>query len=171
MRNVVLVGYRGTGKSSVARILGERLGCPVVSTDAEVVRRAGRAIPELVRDEGWNRFRAIESEVVRELTARTGSVIDTGGGAVLDPDSRRMLRECGEVFWLQASVGRIAGRIADDSARPPLTPGGSVVDEIEGVLSERAELYREVAHHTIASEEQSPGEVADAILRLIAPTS
>ena len=81
--NIVLIGYRGTGKSTVGRLLAARLGRTLVSTDAEIVARAKRAIPEIVAQEGWDYFRDLESDICRELASRDQLVIDTGGGAIL----------------------------------------------------------------------------------------
>ena len=81
--NVVLIGYRGTGKSTVGRRLAARLGRKLVSTDAEIVKRAQRTIPEIVAQDGWEYFRDLESTMCRELAVRDQLVIDTGGGAIL----------------------------------------------------------------------------------------
>ena len=80
--NIVLIGYRGTGKSTVGKVLATRLGRPVVSTDAEIVRRAGRTVPEIVAQHGWDHFRDLESTVCQDFSAQDGLIIDTGGGAI-----------------------------------------------------------------------------------------
>ena len=81
--NIILIGYRGTGKSTVGQVLAARLGRQLISTDAEVVKRAGRTIPEIVTLHGWEHFRDLESQVCQELSGRADLVIDTGGGAIL----------------------------------------------------------------------------------------
>jgi shikimate kinase len=78
--NIVLIGYRGTGKSTVARLLASRLERELVSTDAEIVKRAQRTIPEIVAQDGWEHFRDLESEICREIAGRDQLIIDTGGG-------------------------------------------------------------------------------------------
>ena len=81
--NIVLMGYRGTGKSTVGKVLAVKLGWPLVSTDAEIVRRAGRSVPEIVAQHGWEYFRDLESTVCWEFSAQDRLIIDTGGGAIL----------------------------------------------------------------------------------------
>ena len=113
--NIVLIGYRGTGKSTVGKVLAKRLGLAVVSTDAEIVRRAGQTIPEIVTKHGWDYFRDLESAVCQELATREGLVIDTGGGAILRPQNVEHLKKTGTLFWLTASVATIAMRIGGAS--------------------------------------------------------
>ncbi len=161
---IVLVGYRGTGKSTVAKLLAARLGLEAVSTDRLVEARVGSSISAFVAAHGWPAFRVIEAEVVREVATRDGLVIDTGGGAILDSASRAALRAGARVFWLTASPDAIAARIGNDSSRPALTAGRSPIEEIERVLAEREPLYREIAHDVVTSETETPAEVADAIL-------
>jgi shikimate kinase len=84
--NLVLIGYRGTGKSLIGRILENRLRMPCISMDEEINKRAGMSIPEIVEKYGWNRFRDIESEVALGLSARDNVIVDTGGGVIERPD-------------------------------------------------------------------------------------
>ncbi|MCP9455111.1 MAG: shikimate kinase [Nitrospira sp.] len=162
--NVVLIGYRGTGKSTVGKVVASRLGRTVVSTDAEVIKRAGRSIPDIVAQDGWEHFRDLESQVCRELAGRDGLVIDTGGGAILRQENVERLKRNGVLFWLTASVETIARRIGRDSQRPSLTGTKSFVDEIEEVLRERMPLYEAAADHIIPTDGQSIMQVADEIL-------
>lgn len=162
--NVVLIGYRGTGKSAVGRIVGARLGRPVVSTDAEIVKRTKQNIPAIVAQHGWDHFRDLESQVCQELAERDGLVIDTGGGAILRPKNVELLKRSGTLFWLTASVATIAKRIGHDSQRPSLTGTKSSIDEIQEVLQERTSKYEAAADHVIATEGRSLVQVADEIL-------
>lgn len=161
--NIVLIGYRGTGKSSVGRLLAERSGRTLVSTDAEVVRRAGQSIPEIVARHGWDHFRDLESEVCRDLSGRDQLIVDTGGGAILRPENAARLKSNGILFWLTAEVPTISRRIGGDTQRPSLTGAKSFVDEIEDVLRERAPAYRAAADHVIATDRKTVAEIADAI--------
>ena len=162
--NLILIGYRGTGKSTVGQILARRLGRELVSTDAEVVRLANRPIPEIVKEHGWEHFRELESQVCRDLASKDGLIIDTGGGAILRPENVASLKANGVVFWLKAEVNTIAARIGEDTNRPSLTGTKSFIEEIEDVLKERAPKYRAAADHTIATDQRSPKEVVEAIL-------
>jgi shikimate kinase len=162
--NIVLIGYRGTGKSTVGKLLAAKLERSLISTDTEVVRRAGKPIPDLVQEFGWEHFRDLESEVCRELGHKDGLVIDAGGGAILRPGNVEVLKKNGKLFWLTATVETIASRIGGDTQRPSLTGKKSFIEEIADVLAERTPKYEEAADHTISTERQSSEQVADRIL-------
>jgi shikimate kinase len=162
--NVVLIGYRGTGKSTVGKVVAARLGRTMVSTDAEVVKRAGQSISEIVAQYGWEYFRELESQVCRDLAADDGLVIDTGGGAILRPENVDRLKSTGALFWLTASVDTITKRIGRDTQRPSLTGTKSFVDEVQDVLRERTPKYEAAADHLIATDGRSIVQIADEIL-------
>jgi len=165
--NIVLIGYRGAGKSAVGRRLAARLGRKLVSTDAEIVKRAHRAIPEIIAQKGWDYFRDLESEICRELAGHDQLVIDTGGGAILRTQNVEALKKNGTVFWLEASVGTITKRIGGDTQRPSLTGTKSFVDEIQDVLQERTPKYQAAADHVIATDERSIEQLVEAVLILV----
>jgi len=165
--NIVLIGYRGTGKSSVGKLLAERSGRTLVSTDDEIVRRAGQSIPEIVKQHGWDHFRGIESEVCRDLAGRAQLIIDTGGGAILREENAARLKSNGVLFWLTAKVPTISRRIGGDTQRPSLTGAKSFVEEIEEVLRERTPKYKAAADHVIATDGKTVVEIADAIQALL----
>ena len=165
--NIVLIGYRGTGKSTVGRLLAARLGRTLVSTDAEIVARAKRAIPEIVAQEGWDYFRDLESDICRELAGRDQLVIDTGGGAILRPHNVEVLKKNGRLFWLTASVETIAARIGGDNQRPSLTGTKSFVDEVADVLRERTPKYQAAADHVIATDDRSIDQLVETLLTLV----
>lgn len=167
--NLVLIGYRGTGKSSVGKILARRLGRELVSTDAEIVRRADRPIPDIVAQDGWDRFRDLESEVCRDLSGKDNLIIDTGGGAILRPQNVASLKAGGILFWLTAEVSTIASRIGGDTQRPSLTGVKSFTEEIEDVLREREPKYAAAADHVIPTDGRGLTEVVDDILARFQP--
>ena len=165
--NIVLIGYRGTGKSTVGRQLASRLGRALVSTDTEIVKRAQRTIPEIVAQEGWEYFRDLESEICRELAGRDQIVIDTGGGAILRQQNVEALKKNGTVFWLTASVETIVKRIGGDNQRPSLTGTKSFVDEIQEVLQERTSKYQAAADHIIVTDGRSINQLMETVLGLV----
>jgi shikimate kinase len=165
--NIVLIGYRGTGKSTVGRLLAERLGRALVSTDREIVKRVHRSIPEIVAQEGWEYFRDLESDVCRELAGHDQLVIDTGGGAILRTKNVEALKRNGTVFWLTASVETIRKRIGRDNQRPSLTGTKSFVEEIQDVLRERTPKYHAAADHVIVTDDRSINQLVGTILTLI----
>lgn len=147
--NIVLIGYRGTSKTVVGRKLADKLGMTYVGMDDEIVRRAGKPIPQVVEESGWEHFRDLESEVVRESAARDNCILDTGGGAILRAENVDHLRRNGLVFWLQASIPDIVSRIGGDDQRPSLTGTKSFTAEVAEVLAERTPKYAAAAHETV----------------------
>jgi shikimate kinase len=162
--NVVLIGYRGTGKSTVGKLVAVRLGRVLVSTDAEVVKLAGQSIPEIVERHGWEYFRDLETKICQDLSGRDEVVIDTGGGAILRSQNIEGLKRTGKLFWLTAPVETIAKRIGADTQRPSLTGTKSFLDEIQDVLRERSPKYQAAADYIIETDGKSATQVADEIL-------
>ncbi|MBL8073652.1 MAG: shikimate kinase [Nitrospira sp.] len=162
--NVVLIGYRGTGKSTVGKIVAARLGRELFSTDAEIVKSAEQTIPQIVEQHGWEYFRDLETKMCQDLAGKDGLVIDTGGGAILRPQNVEVLKRTGTLFWLTASVETIAKRIGSDTQRPSLTGTKSFIEEIQDVLRERIPKYQAAADHLIETEGKSVTQVADEIL-------
>ncbi len=165
--NAVLIGYRGTGKSTVGKVVAAQLGRILVSTDEEIVKLAGQSIPKIVETNGWEYFRDLEAKVCHELAGRTGLVIDTGGGAILRSRNVDALKETGRLFWLIASVDTITERIGQDSQRPSLTGVKSFLDEIQDVLRERTPKYQAAADYVIETDGKPVTKVAEEILALL----
>ena len=159
---IVLVGFRGTGKTSVGRLLAERLALPFFDTDTLIERRAGVSIPDIFGRHGEAHFRALEREVVASLRDAEG-IISTGGGVVLDPANVADLRRDGRVFLLSAPPDVIQERIAG-SDRPGLT-NLPPAEEVQALLAARKEAYIGAADVCIDTGRRTPGEVADMVLR------
>jgi shikimate kinase len=162
-RNLVLLGYRGTGKSTIGALLAARTGWPVVSLDRTIVAGAGLSIPEIVARFGWPHFRALERQEVQRAAAHTGQILDCGGGVIEDPRNVADLRGCGFCVLLTARVATIAARIGGDTNRPALT-GQSLVDEIEEKLRQRGPLYAAAADLVLATDDVTPEQVVERIL-------
>jgi shikimate kinase len=165
--NLVLIGYRGTGKSAVARLLAQSLGKEVVSLDAEIVRQAG-PIPDIVAKHGWPHFRDIESEVTKRVSNLDGIIIDSGGGVILRPENVDNLKRNGRLIWLRASVPVIVQRIEGGTQRPALTEGKTFTEEVEDVLRERTPLYEAAAHDQVDTDPLDPKQVAEQVRLLFA---
>ena len=161
--NCVLIGYRGTGKSTVGALVAAELDLPLVSLDEEIVKRAGLSIPEIVEQHSWKHFRDLEPEVVRAHAARDAQVLDTGGGVVTRQENIDALRAGGVIFLLEAEIDDIVQRIGGGTDRPSLTGDKSFVEEVAEVLAERLPLYRKAADHTINTSELSPPGAAREI--------
>ena len=164
--NIVLIGYRGTGKSVVGKLLAQKLNRETISMDAEIVKKAGMSIPEFVAQNGWPKFRDLETEVARELAARDSIIVDCGGGIIERPENIPALRTNGVIFWLQASVEVIVNRIVDGTERPALTEGKTFTEEVAEVLERRTPLYSEASQYTVNTDDMTPEQVADAILAI-----
>lgn len=166
-RNLILIGYRGCGKSAVGRALSAKLGWPHIDTDQEIERNAGRTIAAIFADEGEAAFRALESAAVAAVATGCGQVISVGGGAVLREENRAALRGAGTVVWLTAPVDLLLARMQTDpqtaQTRPALTTK-SAAEEIRHLLGLREPLYASLADHIVATEQQSIPQVVAAIL-------
>jgi len=165
--NIVLIGYRGTGKTAVAGLLAEQFQLTVIHLDQEIERQAGQPIPEIVEQRGWTGFRDIEEEVVRRFAASDGKVIDCGGGVVEREPNFAVLRAAGPVFWLRADPETIVARIESDDQRPSLTGTMSFTEEVAEVLQRRTPLYDRLAHHTIETDQLCIAQVVGEIARHI----
>jgi shikimate kinase len=165
--NIVLIGYRGTGKSTVGQILGQRLGRKVISIDAEIVKEAKQSISHIVEKFGWEHFRELETQMCRKLQDQTDLVIDTGGGLILKEENVNILKADGTFFWLTAEIPIIVKRISGDTQRPSLSGTKTFVEEIEDILKERTPKYQAAADHVIPTDRTSPDQIADSILSLI----
>jgi shikimate kinase len=143
---LILVGLSGSGKSTLAREIGHKLGLPVLDTDRMIEERERRLIAEIFAQDGEERFRAIEAEMVRGACSRQ-AVIATGGGAVLRSENREAMRRQNLVIWIDPPVPLLARRLAQHEhaeERPLLR--GDVEARLERLLAARRTLYEEVAH-------------------------
>lgn len=175
MRPLFLIGPRGSGKTLAAARLAETASCRALDTDA-MIQANGRNIADIVAEEGWTAFRALEKEIltlaVAEILARPDApgVIATGGGIVLDKANRDLMRASGVVAYLCAPADVLIARLEAaknaSASRPPLS-GLSLADEVRAVLQEREPLYRETAHHVIDAGRE-PDDVARDLAALLA---
>ncbi|VEC00311.1 Shikimate kinase 2 [Cedecea lapagei] len=159
-----LVGARGCGKTTVGQALARTLGYAFVDTDSFLLAHTGKSVAEIVAEEGWEGFRARESEALQRVTA-PATVVATGGGMVLADSNRQFMQENGITVWLQAPAQVLASRLnasPEEEQRPTLT-GKGVTDEIVDVLAAREGLYRQVARH-IVDATRPPEAVVEAIL-------
>lgn len=164
--NLVLIGYRGTGKSVVGKILAQQLQMPYVGMDAQIVEHAGMPIPKIVEKHGWSTFRELETQEAEALAGQDNWVIDTGGGVIERPENIEALKTNGLIFWLKASVATIVTRIQGGSERPALTEGQTFTEEVAEVLERRAPIYQDAAQYEIDTDQLTPQQVADAIMAI-----
>ncbi len=163
--NLVLIGYRGTGKSTLGDILHLKLNMPVHHMDEILQERFEESITSFVEKYGWDSFREEERLLVEELSEMDAIIIDAGGGVITREENITDLRRNGFVVWLQASIDTIAKRIFHDTNRPSLTGNQSHTEEIENVLRERNPLYQKASHFCIQTDDFGFEDCAHKIIQ------
>lgn len=162
--NLVLIGYRGTGKTTLSDELGNRLGMRVYHMDEMLEERFGEKIAAFVAQAGWDAFRDEEQSLADELSHLDGVIIDCGGGVVTRPQNIENLRRKGFVVWLQADPYTIARRIGGDTNRPSLTGTKSFTEEIVEIIKQRYPLYESAADMEIDTGTHSFPECVNRII-------
>jgi 3-dehydroquinate synthase len=165
--NIFLVGLMGAGKTTVGRALARKLNKRFVDSDHEIEARSGVSIPVIFEIEGETSFRQREAEAIRSLTGEHGIVLATGGGAVLRPENRELLKARGTVIYLRASVSHILQRTGKDKNRP-LLQTADPAKRLEDLAREREPLYREVADIIIDTGRPNISTLVQAILTQLA---
>ncbi|MGE7990381.1 shikimate kinase AroK [Pseudomonas sp. NPDC089554] len=163
MRNLILVGPMGAGKSTIGRLLAKELRLPFKDSDKEIELRTGANIPWIFDKEGEPGFRDREQAMIAELSALDGVVLATGGGAVMRDANRAALRKGGRVIYLHASVEQQVGRTARDRNRPLLRTANPEAT-LRALLEARDPLYREIADLVVETDERPPRMVVLDIL-------
>jgi len=162
--NIVLIGFMGTGKTTVGKLVAEALGMTFVDMDAVIEKNAGRPISDIFARDGEAHFRGLERNLVRELAARTGLVIATGGGVVLNSDNIRDYSATGLLICLQAAPEIIYARTATTTHRPLLEQDDKFA-RIISILEKRRPLYDAIPHR-IATDTRSPQSIATEIVQI-----
>ena len=162
MTRIALIGYRGTGKSTIARLLAKDLGFGLIELDRVIDERAGEKIPEIVSKFGWEKFRDLETEFLADILKKDNTIFDLGGGVVEREENRKLIKDNCTVVWLKAKPEVIIQRIKEQMHRPSLT-GKSFTDEVPEVLARREPLYRGLAQIEIDTENKSPEQLAQEI--------
>jgi shikimate kinase len=166
-RNIALIGFMGSGKTTVGRLVAERLGWTFTDTDALIVAEARADIPTIFTTEGETSFRDRETRAVTAACAENNQVIATGGGAILRPENAAALREGAFVVWLTARPDVVVARTeAEAAGRPLLARGGTdLLTHVYKLLGERGPVYQRTAHLIVDTSDRTPDEVADEIVR------
>lgn len=162
-KNIILIGFMGTGKTVTGRALAEQTGMELVDMDSIIEERAGKPISEIFATDGEPAFRTMERELAHELSQREGLIISTGGGVVLNPENIADFEKSGLVVCLTASPEVIFQRLENDTTRPLLS--GNKKEQISGILETRKPLY-DAIEHQIDGDILGPQDRADAILKL-----
>lgn len=169
-RNVVLIGNRGSGKTSVGRALATRLGWTPVDTDALIQQQTGRTIADIFATEGEPRFRALESAAIAGVVRGAQQVISVGGGAVVSESNRGHLRSAGVCVWLTAPPEELLRRMRQDPNDPvnrPALTQREALDEVRHLLGVRTALYAELAQLVVDTTGQSLEDIVDEIVTFL----
>ncbi len=170
---IILIGYRASGKSTVGRLLAQKMKIPFLDTDQMIEEAAGIEIKELVAGQGWKAFREKETEAIALLEGESPGVVSTGGGAVLSAENREALKKTGPLVYLKAPLADLIERLRRDEekkqTRPSLT-GESLVAETAAVLQERIPVYEEAADFAVDTEGKSVVRVSEEIYQYLLET-
>jgi len=170
--NIVLIGFRGVGKSTVGKILSKKTGWKFISSDDEIEKKCGK-ISKIVNDNGWEYFRKLEEEVIEYIAKEDKAIIATGGGAVMNKKNVKNLKKNGKFILLTASKDLIINRIKN-SDRPSLlinqinqTKPVSIEDEVEKILNERMPVYYSIADYIIDTSHLPANDIANKITEMM----
>ena len=165
--NIVLIGYRCSGKTVVGKILARELGRAFLDTDALIEERSGRSIERMISTKGWDQFRETEKRLVEEVSRRNNLVIATGGGIVMDGENVKNLKQNGWVVWLKGEPEVLKERMAKEQGsgrvRPSLT-GADPLEEIREVLNVREPFYEQAGDLVVDTSSLSIRDAADLII-------
>jgi shikimate kinase len=164
-QHLVLVGLMGSGKTTVARIVADRLGREVIDSDAVIERATGRTVRQIFADDGEEAFRSLESAALIEaLASPVPAVIAAAGGVVLRDENRAALKQASaKVVWLCATPALLVGRVMSGGHRPLLDEDPAAT--LQQMYETRDALYREVADAIVLVDNRSVGEVVEAVMR------
>ena len=169
-KNIVLIGFMGTGKTSIGKMLASKLGCAFVDLDHKIEDDNDMTIPEIFQKYGETHFRELEKQAVKETTGRRGIVIATGGGTIKDTENMQLLRESGVVICLTADVDEILSRTESKGERPVLDAKDKAQGDrraaIEKLLEERRIFYDQ-ADYKVDTTDWSPMQIIDDICRYV----
>lgn len=166
--NIYLIGYRCTGKTTVGKLLSQRLGWPFIDMDLELTRQLATTISDFVDRNGWQAFRRQERAVLKQVSFVQRHVVATGGGIILNPKNISDMKASGTLIWLKASPQKIKDRIRRDThtqaSRPALTSKG-LIEEIEETLSNRHPVYQQAMNFSVDTDDLNVEDICKRILR------
>ena len=160
--NIALIGFRGTGKTTIAKLLAQKMDKRLISTDEEIEKKTKIDIARFVKKYGWDRFREVESEVIEKISDFDECIFDTGGGIIMRNENIINLKRSSLVVLLTADIKTITNRLKSSKARPALTKV-SYIDEVKDVLQEREYRYKKAADYSIDTSRLTPEEICDLI--------
>ncbi len=168
--NIVLIGFMGAGKTSVAKLLARKLEMKVISSDQEIVKKTGKSIATIFTVEGEKYFRELEKQIIAKISQRNNCIIDCGGGVVLNEQNTALLKEKGTVVYLETSPEEIYERLKSETQRPLLNTA-EPKQQIKKLLKDRRGLYEKAADATIMTDGKSLQMIVEEIEQFLARRS
>lgn len=153
--NIILIGMRGSGKTAVGKFLSKKTGFELVECDNLLEKSAGATIPEYIAQNGWAKFRDLESKIIADVSKRDNTILSTGGGVVENEINIAKFKSNNNdvIIWLKCSIDKIIERIGNDKSRPFLLNLTNFADDLRNVYKTRKKLYKKYADITVLSEE------------------
>ncbi|NPA54111.1 MAG: shikimate kinase [Aquificae bacterium] len=163
MKNIFLVGFMGSGKSTVGKILSEKTGLKFIDIDEEIEKKQGKKIKDIFKEKGEKFFRNLEKEEIKNLAQKEGFIVSTGGGLGANPENMKIMKKNGIVVWIDVSLDEILRRCGNDMERPLLN---QPYESLKNLYEERKKVYSQ-AHIHIQGENKVPEKIAEEILEKI----
>lgn len=164
-RHIFLIGFMGTGKSTVSRKLGDMLHVREIDMDHAIVMENGMSIPEMFERSGEKYFRDKETEMLRKLSGESPAIISCGGGTVLRPENVKLMKACGKIILLTATAQTVFARVRHGKERPVLN-GHMNVKYIAQLMEKRRPAYESACDVRVSTDHKTPEEIAKEILEL-----
>ena len=165
MKNIVLMGFMGAGKTTIGKKLAKALECEFIDTDEWIEKEQKRKISEIFAEEGEAAFRDLETDLLKRLQKRADRfVLSIGGGMPVREENRTLLRKIGIVVYLKTSKEEIIRRVSGDTNRP-LLQGGSLEEKVTNLMNAREQIYIDTAHVEVITDGKSPSKVVENIMR------
>ncbi|MDO8886510.1 shikimate kinase [Candidatus Oleimmundimicrobium sp.] len=162
MKNIVLIGFMGSGKTTIGKLLADKLGVSLIDTDKLIEKKFGKQIKDIFKDEGEDAFRLVESEVINEVSSVGNKVIACGGGVILNHKNVQALKKNGLLIYLKASAPILFERIREEGSRPLLNVPNPK-DKVSELLKARESLYENVADIVIDTSDMNVDKVVKEI--------
>lgn len=165
--NIILIGIGGSGKSTVGKLLANKLDKKFFEMDKIIEKKVNMSIPQIVEKFGWDKFRDCESQVVDDLCKLNNTVISSGGGVVIREENISKLKANGILIWLRARIDTLAKRIGDGKSRPILSNPKNIKKELKQIYDGRKKLYQKAADCNLNTDSNTPEEIADKIIKYL----
>lgn len=163
--NIILTGLRGSGKTSIGRVLAEKLKRPFIDLDEEIEKKSGKKIEDIVKKYGWEYFRKLEKEETLKAAQCKNYIIATGGGTLMDRENAQVLKNSGRVIFIYCDLKIIKDRLKKNKNRPSLTGKENFLDEMDEIWKKRQPIYEKVADIAIRCENKEAAKNAEHVIQ------